>query len=176
MKNTLAILPFAVAFNAIAATTEPAPSKGATKTNPQLDERGRYLVKIAGCNDCHTPGYFLGKPDMARFLAGSDVGFEVPGLGVFHGSNLTPDKATGLGNWTDAEIVAAIQKGQRPDGRMLAPVMPSHAFANLTKPDVDGVVAYLRSLPPIANKVPGPFGPTETPTSFVMKVVPPGAK
>ena len=71
------------------------------------------------------------------------------------------------------EIVAAIQKGQRPDGRMLAPIMPWHAFANLTKPDVNAIVAYLRSLPPVAHKVPGPFGPTETPTSFVMKIVPP---
>src|SRR5580658_9835157 len=54
-------------------------------------ERGKYLVTIASCNDCHTPGYFLGKPDMARFLGGSDVGFELPGLGVFVGRNLTPD-------------------------------------------------------------------------------------
>ena len=52
---------------------------------------------------------------MARFLGGSEVGFEIPGVGVFHGPNLTPDKATGLGDWTDAQIVAAIQKGQRPD-------------------------------------------------------------
>ena len=53
--------------------------------------RGKYLVTISGCNDCHTPGYFFGKPDMARFLGGSDVGFEIPGLGVFVGPNLTPD-------------------------------------------------------------------------------------
>ncbi len=55
---------------------------------------------------------------------------------------------------------------------MLAPIMPWQAFANLTKPDVSAIVAYLRSLPPVKNKVPGPFGPSETPTSFVMKVVP----
>ena len=59
---------------------------------------------------------------------------------------------------------------------MLAPIMPWHAFANLTTQDVDGIVAYLRSLPPVANKVPGPFGPIEKPTSFVMKLVPPDAK
>ena len=139
-------------------------------------ERGKYLVNIAGCNDCHTPGYFMGKPDMARFLGGSEVGFEIPGLGVFHGPNLTPDKETGLGGWTDAQVLAALQKGTTPTGRMLAPIMPWHAFANLTKQDVDAIVAYLRSLPLVANKVPGPFGPTEVPTSFVMKVVPPGAK
>ncbi len=60
-------------------------------------ERGRYLAEIGGCLDCHTPGYFFGKPDMARYLGGSEVGFEIPGLGVFVGSNLTPDKETGLG-------------------------------------------------------------------------------
>jgi mono/diheme cytochrome c family protein len=139
-------------------------------------DRGKYLVTIASCHDCHTPGYFLGKPDMARFLGGSEVGFELPGLGVFYGPNLTPDKETGLGSWTDAQIIAAIQKGTRPDGRMLAPVMPWHAFAALTPQDAQAIVAYLRSLPPIKNKVVGPFGPTEAPSSFVMKVVPPGAK
>lgn len=144
--------------------------------DPEAVARGKYLVTIASCHDCHTPGFFLGKPDMARYLGGSDVGFELPGLGVFHGPNLTPDKATGLGGWTDAQVVAAIQTGTRPDGRMLAPIMPYHAFAALTKPDVEAIVAFLRSIPPVRNKVAGPFGPTETPTSFVMKVVPPGAK
>ena len=139
-------------------------------------ERGKYLVNIAGCNDCHTPGYFLGKPDMARFLGGSEVGFEIPGLGVFHGPNLTPDKETGLGGWTDAQILAALQKGTRPDGRMLAPIMPWHAFANLTPQDAQAIVAFLRSLPPVKNKVPGPFGPSDQPSSFVMKIVPPAAK
>ena len=139
-------------------------------------ERGKYLVNIAGCNDCHTPGYFLGKPDMARFLGGSEVGFEIPGLGVFHGPNLTPDKETGLGGWTDAQILAALQKGTTRDGRMLAPIMPWHAFANLTPQDAQAIVAFLRSIPPVKNKVPGPFGPTEPPTGYVMKVVPPGAR
>jgi mono/diheme cytochrome c family protein len=136
-------------------------------------ERGKYLVSFAGCNDCHTPGYFFGKPDMAKFLAGSEVGFEIPNLGVFHGPNLTPDKETGLGNWTDAQILDALQKGVRPDGRMLAPIMPWRAFANFTKDDAAAIVAYLRSIPAVKNKVPGPFGPTEKPTSFVMKIVPP---
>jgi mono/diheme cytochrome c family protein len=74
-------------------------------------ERGKYLVTISGCNDCHTPGYFFGKPDMSRFLGGSDVGFEIPGLGVFVGPNITPDKETGIGSWTAEQIVTAIQTG-----------------------------------------------------------------
>ena len=136
-------------------------------------ERGKYLVTLGSCTDCHTPGFFFGKPDMARFLGGSEVGFEIPGLGVFVGPNLTPDKETGLGNWTDEQIVAALKTGHRPDGRMLAPIMPWKALASLTQEDALAIVAYLRSLPPVKNKVAGPFGANEKPTTFVMKVVPP---
>jgi mono/diheme cytochrome c family protein len=59
--------------------------------------RGKYLVTLGSCTDCHTPGYFFGKPDEARLLGGSEVGFEIPGLGVFHGPNLTrrPGSASG---------------------------------------------------------------------------------
>ena len=145
---------------------------GARAADPQI-ERGKYLASFGGCMDCHTPGYFFGKPDMARHLGGSEVGFELPGLGVFHGPNLTPDKETGLGNWTNEQVVKALQEGVRPDGRMLAPIMPWRALASLTKEDASAIVAYLKSLPPVRNKVPGPFGPTEKPTSFVMKIVPP---
>jgi mono/diheme cytochrome c family protein len=137
--------------------------------------RGKYLVTLGLCTDCHTPGYFFGKPDMGRYLGGSEVGFHIPDLGVFHGPNLTPDKETGLGNWSADDIVRAIQIGTRPDGRVLAPIMPWHAFAELTKPDAQAIAAFLKSLPPVPNKVPGPFGPTETPTSFVFKVLAPAS-
>src|SRR5215470_3977145 len=98
-------------------------------------ERGKYLVTISGCNDCHTPGYFLGKPDMARYLGGSDVGFHIPDLGIFVAPNLTPDPETGLGSWTIEQIVTALQTGTRPDGRILAPIMPWKSFAALTPDD-----------------------------------------
>jgi mono/diheme cytochrome c family protein len=136
-------------------------------------ERGRYLVNFGGCNDCHTPGYFMGKPDMGRFLGGSDVGFSVPGLGAFIGPNLTPDRETGLGNWSRDEIVTAIQTGVTPDGRELAPMMPWRAFAGLTKQDAYAIADYLRSLPPVKHEVAGPFGPSETPSVPVMKVIEP---
>jgi mono/diheme cytochrome c family protein len=135
-------------------------------------ERGKYLVTLGGCNDCHTPGYFFGKPDTTRYLGGSEVGFEIPGLGVFYGPNLTPDQDTGLGRWSTEEIATAITKGRRPDGRELAPIMPWHAYANLTRQDVLAITNFLKSLPSVKNKVPGPFGPSEKPTSFVMKIVP----
>jgi hypothetical protein len=101
------------------------------------------------------------------------VGFEIPGLGVFPGPNLTPDRETGLGKWTAQQIAAAITKGERPDGRMLAPIMPWHAFASLTRQDINAIVAFLKTLPAVRNKVPGPFGPSEKPSAFVMKIVAP---
>jgi mono/diheme cytochrome c family protein len=135
-------------------------------------ERGKYLVALGGCTDCHTPGHFLGKPDMGRFLGGSDVGFAIPNLGVFVGRNLTPDKETGLGTWTREQIVAAITTGKRPDGRELAPVMPWQGFSKLTKADATAIAAYLQSLPPVKNAVAGPFGPSQKVSVFVMEVLP----
>jgi len=157
---------------ALAATAALAASAHSASAESPI-ERGKYLVTIAGCNDCHTPGYFLGKPDMARYLGGSDVGFELPGLGTFVGRNLTPDKETGLGNWTMPQIVAALTTGHRPDGRELAPIMPWRAFANLSKRDARAIALYLRSIPPVKNAVPGPFAAGEKAPVFVMKVVPP---
>jgi mono/diheme cytochrome c family protein len=164
-KSSIALIASAaVALSILASPPAPAQDQVA---------RGKYLVTFGGCNDCHTPGYFFGKPEMARFLGGSEVGFEIPGLGVFHGPNLTPDKETGLGNWSEQQIADAIQTGKRPDGRILAPIMPWQAFAELTKADALAIAAFLKSVPAVKNKVPGPFGPTEKPTSFVMKIVPP---
>jgi mono/diheme cytochrome c family protein len=137
-------------------------------------ERGKYLVTLGGCNDCHTPGYFFGKPDMTRFLGGSDLGFEIPGLGAFAGRNITPDKETGIGNWTTEQIVTALQTGVRPDGLVLAPIMPWHAIANLTKDDVTAIAVFLQSLPPVKNAVPGPFGPGQTAPFFLFRILPPG--
>jgi mono/diheme cytochrome c family protein len=147
----------------------------AEAANKKSIERGKYLVNLGGCFDCHTPGYFLGKPDMARYLGGSDVGFEMPGLGVFVGPNLTPDPETGLGKWSEAQIVTALQTGKRPDGRELAPIMPWRAFADLTKSDLHAIAAYLKSLKPVSHQVPGPFGPDEKAPVFRMKVVAPEA-
>ncbi len=138
--------------------------------DPQV-ERGKYLAAIGGCTDCHTPGHFLGHPDMTRYLAGSDVGFGSP-TGVFVGPNLTPDKETGLGKWSAQQIVTAITTGKRPDGRMLAPMMPWRGLAGLTTPDALAIAAFLKSLPPVSNKVPGPFGPNETPSVLVLSIQP----
>ena len=133
--------------------------------------RGRYLVTIAGCSDCHTPGALLGAPDMKRYLGGSDVGFAIPGAGVFVGENLTPDQDTGLGKWSDGQIIAAIRTGKTPEGRDLSPVMPYAAFSHLADADAAAIAAFLKSLPPVNNKVKN-FGPKEPVTISVSAVLP----
>jgi mono/diheme cytochrome c family protein len=134
--------------------------------------RGKYLVTIGGCNDCHTPGYLTGKTDRTRYLGGSDVGFAIPGLGVFVGRNLRPDKETGLGSWTTEQIVRVLTTGIRPDGRRLAPIMPWQAFSHLTRSDAFAIALYLKSLKPVRHAVPGPFGVVEKVDVSVVTVMP----
>ena len=136
--------------------------------------RGEYLVTISGCNDCHTPGYFFGKPDLSRFLGGSDVGFEIPGAGVVVGPNITPDEETGIGGWSPEQIVTALQTGQRPDGRLLAPIMPWQALAHLTKDDAMAIAAFLQSVKSVKNKIPDPVEPGEKVSTFMFRILPPG--
>jgi mono/diheme cytochrome c family protein len=127
-------------------------------SNPCLadTERGAYLAKIMDCGGCHTPGALKGQPDNSRALAGGDVGFKLPGLGIFYPSNLTSDKETGLGKWSAEQIRAAITKGVRPDGRQLAPIMPYHSYSALTDADASALVSFIQQLSPMKNAVPGP--------------------
>ena len=126
--------------------------------------RGQYLASIMDCAGCHTPGALAGRPDADRRLAGSDIGFGFPG-GVAYPPNLTPDLETGLGRWSDAEIVRAVRQGQSRDGRPLVPIMPWPSYSVLTETDALALVAYLRSLPPIRHAVPRRVGPGEKPTA-----------
>ncbi|MCB9958492.1 MAG: cytochrome c [Rhodospirillaceae bacterium] len=121
-----------------------------------LVARGAYLASIMDCTGCHTGRTADGMPDPDQFLTGATVGFEMPGLGIFWPPNLTSD-ATGLGDWSDAEVATAIRTGERPDGRILAPIMPWMSYASLSDDDVAALVAYLRTLPPTPNDVPGPI-------------------
>ena len=139
-------------------------------------ERGKYLVTITGCNDCHTPGGMLGSPDAARVLGGSDVGFGDPASGVWVGGNLTPDPETGLGRWSRAQVVAAFTKGETPQGRKLSEIMPWPALSHLAPADAEAIADYLASLPPVKNAVPGPFKAGETPSVPYISVVIPTAQ
>ena len=134
-------------------------------------ERGKYLATTMGCVDCHNIGSFSPTPDEGH-LQGATIGFEIPGMGVFYPPNLTPDPQAGLGKWTRREIVAAIRTGKRPDGRVLAPIMPWRNYAILTDRDSNALAAYLKSLPPSPHKVPGPSTKESAPQPY-LPVAPP---
>lgn len=125
-----------------------APRRSAHSPRAAMVKRGEYLTTVMGCNDCHTPGAMFGAPDFARKLSGSELGWKGP-WGVTYGQNLTTDLETGIGRWTEAQIVKAIRTGQRPDGTVLLPPMPYQEFATLTDADAHAIAAYLKSLPPI---------------------------
>jgi mono/diheme cytochrome c family protein len=116
-------------------------------------DRGRYIVEVIGaCGNCHTPQGPEG-PDEKRHLAGG-MPIEVPGM-VAVPRNITPDPETGIGSWTDAQIIRAIREGIRPDGRVLGPPMPFALYRSISDQDVAAIVAYLRTVKPVHN-VPEP--------------------
>jgi mono/diheme cytochrome c family protein len=142
-------------------------------TEAETLKRGEYLIAVAACGDCHTPGAMLGQIELDKKFAGGSVGFQMPD-GTFFPPNLTPDDDTGLGKWTEEQIATAVRTGARPDGRILSEVMPyKHWYSQLTDADALAVAKYLKSLAPVSHKVPGPFGQGETPTGPYMATVMP---
>ena len=149
--------------------------------------RGKYLVTVAGCNDCHTPwkvGEAGPEPDMSRMLSGHPADFEItapakmPGgpwivaasptntawsgpWGVSFTANLTPDKETGLGKWSEAIFIQTIRTGRHLGrGRPILPPMPIPMYKNFTDEDLKAIFSYLQSIPAIKNAVPEPLPPT----------------
>ncbi len=136
-------------------------------------KRGEYLATIMDCGGCHTTGALRGQPDPERYLAGSDVGFKIPGLGIFYPPNLTPDPVAGLGKWSEADIVKAIRTGERPDGRILAPVMPYDNYAKLTDADARALAAYLKNLKPNKHRAPAIVAESDKPRAPYLAIVMP---
>jgi hypothetical protein len=104
------------------------------------------------CMLCHTPLGADGQRDFAHRLGAGGLVME----GVFNRvvtANITPDPATGLGAWSDAEINRTLTTGERPDGRRLASPMPVAYLARMTQDDRDALIAWLRSLRPVVNQV-----------------------
>jgi hypothetical protein len=154
-------------------------------------ERGKYLVTSNVCNDCHTP-WKMGpngpEPDMTRMLSGHPervvitkpapaLGGEWEGGAVFgstmtsfsgpwgvsFSANLTPDRNTGLGIWTEDMFVRAIRTGKHFGvSRPILPPMPWQQFRHMTDEDLKSIFAYLRSIPPVTNHVPDPIPPVDT--------------
>jgi len=143
-------------------------------TEAEQIAHGKYLVTVLGCHDCHTPGYFYGAPDSTRALSGSELGWQGP-WGVSYPRNLTPDPQTGIGAWTEADIVKAIRTGMRPDGRMLLPPMPWPDLATLTDQDAAAVAKYLKTLPPVMHKVPELVPPGTKATGSILVLPQPSA-
>src|SRR3954452_10967200 len=121
-------------------------------------ERGGYLVDtIMACGNCHTPRDGDGKPIAEKALSGG-LTFNTPAF-VATAPNITPDRETGIGSWSDAEIKRALIEGSRPDhGRLagvtLAAIMPTNFYKALLPDDLDAIIVYLRGVKPIRNQVP----------------------
>jgi hypothetical protein len=146
-------------------------------------KRGEYLVHAGACHDCHTPlkmGPKGPEPDMTWMLAGHPESLTMPKppelgqgpwayvgsatntayagpWGISYAINLTPDENTGMGIWTEEMFVKALRTGKHfGTSRPILPPMPWQSYSNMTDEDLKAMYAYLRSIPPIRNKVPDP--------------------
>jgi len=117
-------------------------------------ERGRYLVDtVMTCHNCHTPRGPNGPQFDKAFSGGlrfDEAPFDVTA------SNMTPDKETGIGSWSEADIKKLLTTGVRPNGVPVAQIMPTAFYKVLTLGDLDAIAAYVHSLPPVKNQVPAP--------------------
>jgi len=182
MKRVQTLVSCGLVLLLTAACSQPTGEPSASAPAPSPVDRGAYLVKIAACNDCHTPwvnGPNGPEPDMTRMLSGhpenmpmapppaldpstgwmwagaaTNTAFAGP-WGVSYAINLTPDQNTGLGIWTEDMFVRAIREGKHmATSRPILPPMPWPMYRNMTDDDLKAVYAYLRSIPPVTNHVP----------------------
>jgi mono/diheme cytochrome c family protein len=163
---------------------------GCAKKSSDLSpvDRGKYLVMVGGCGDCHSPKVFTAAgpvPDTARTLSGYPSSARLPEIpkgilspaqwgalttndqtawvgpwGVSFASNLTPHPAAGIGNWTEALFIQILRTGKfMGTSRDILPPMPWQEMGKMTDEDLKAVFTYLKSLPPIDNAVPVPLPP-----------------
>jgi mono/diheme cytochrome c family protein len=129
-------------------------SAGATAADDALLERGTYLVEtITACANCHSPK----DPKTAEVVEGMDyAGSFMAREEEFtaYAPNITMDIETGIGSWSDEEIIVAIRDGLRPDGSLIRPPMPSPFYRTMSDYDARAIVAYLRTIEPVKNTVP----------------------
>jgi hypothetical protein len=162
--------------------TAPAAAARSQGGNAAAVARGKYIVTAGGCNDCHTPwkmGANGPEPDMSLFLSGHPSSMTLPPppapsgpwimsatasntawagpWGTSFTANLTPDPETGLGQWTEQQFIDTLRTGRHQGrGREILPPMPWPAFKNFNDADLKAIFAYLKTIPPIKNKVPDP--------------------
>jgi hypothetical protein len=155
-----------------------------------MEKRGKYLVTLGGCNDCHSPKVMTEagpQPDETRLLSGHPGNETLPGTppglfgpkgwgaltsnsftawvgpwGTSFAYNLTPDNNTGIGSWTPDIFVRAMRTGKHMGaGRPISPPMPWYTIGMSSDEDLKAIFAYLKSLPPVSNQVPQPIPPSE---------------
>ena len=157
----------------------------ALAADPDKLARGKYLVTVAGCNDCHTPwkmGANGPEPDYSRMLSGHPQDVAIPPVpklpegwnmvaaptntawsgpwGVSFTANLTPDPDTGLGKWTQRNFTETIRTGRHMGrGRPILPPMPIPMYKNFTDDDLEAIFTYLGTIPAVKNRVPEPLPP-----------------
>jgi len=128
-------------------------------------ERGKYLANtVAACGNCHNPRDAKGQYIEDKLLAGG-ARIGLPKSTVY-GANITPDAETGIGKWTDEQVIRAIREGVRPDNSLVGPPMPVEMYRHMSDDDVKAIVAYLRTVPPVKNEVPRGKYDFPTPTSY----------
>lgn len=141
---------------------------------PERVARGEYLVEsVLGCSDCHSDrdwSRYGGPVRTVAFGGAGCMGPEQGAPGRICFPNLTPDPETGIGAWSDGEVLRALREGVGRDGRALFPMMPYDVYRNLSDDDARAVVAYLRTLPPVENPV--PRTEIDFPVSFFIKMAP----
>jgi mono/diheme cytochrome c family protein len=129
-----------------------APAQQAPSSDPTLLERGRYLVETAAfCGACHATRGPDGRVAPGMELAGGRV-FDERGFRAV-APNITQDRDTGIGRWTDAQIAASIRDGRRPDGSLIGPPMPVESYRGISDRDLAAMVAHLRTVPPVRHEV-----------------------
>ena len=134
-------------------------------------QQGRYLVDLLGCGSCHTDGALIGEPDTTLLLAGSRIGIatsnplEKSNPGVVYPANLTPDRETGIGDWTLNQIVTLLQSGSNNHGEQTQPVMPWLTYSRLLPDDAKAIAMYLKSIPAIEHRVPANVRPGQRATA-----------
>ena len=186
------IAPLAAASLLLATSVVCAQEAPAGAADAATVARGKYLVTIAGCNDCHTPmvmGPNGPERDMTRMLSGHPDTLEMPPVpplppgpwgavaaatftawagpwGVSFTANITPDMETGLGKWTFQNFKDTIRTGRRMGrGREILPPMPIPMYQHFTDEDLAAIFAYLRTIPAVKNRVPEPWPPPEAPAT-----------
>jgi len=177
-KQTALIL--AVITGCFASLSAQADGTLADDTTATLVKRGAYLVNFSGCADCHTPsrmGPNGPEKDMALGLSGHPQALRMPSppplngdwnwagsasmtafsgpWGQTYASNLTPDRETGIGNWSAQNFIAAMKNGKHMGvGRPILPPMPWQGLSHLSEKDLRAIYDYLMAQPPVMNRVP----------------------